>query len=387
MDKQNRIFVGGIPVRVDKKVIVDFFGQYGKILHCKIKKNSKTGRSLGYAYLTFENPQATKALINRQIEFYGRICECKQVFKKEQLKDELLKEKKRKLLVYKLDPTVTNTELKNLFESLTSISHAYVVKDPDSDLNLGYGYVVFHDEEAVETFRKLKLVVTLKGKRILYTNQSHLPPKKSKLSVDSNSVEEEENSKPSQLLDSEFSESQEISRRSMQGHNSPIVIRHSHGNSMKSNQMPAAQRQKPQQTGQSSIVSDLAEAGDSIYHGNSISGTTSHLKFTNGHHAHLQGHVLERENGTNGIRHQTTADKDNTGYTQTTKISSKQGGWAQLPDKYRINHKSGVLADVLRACPYLNHNPENYKFNYISRGRALTRPAHNHIFEITNALT
>lgn len=387
MEKQNRIFVGGIPVRVDKKVIVDFFSQYGKILHCKIKKNSKTGRSLGYAYLTFESPQSTKALINQQIEFFGRICECKQVFKKEQLKEELHKEKKRKLLVYKIDPTVTNTELKNLFESLTSISHAYVVKDPDSDLNLGYGYVVFHDEEAVENFRKLKLVVTLKGKRILYTNKSHLPPKKSKLNNDSNSVQEDENSRLSQLLDSEFSESYDFSRPSEHGKTLPMLFKLSNGNSKKSNQMPAAQRQQPKQTGQSSIVSDLAEAGDSIYHGNSISGTTSNLKFSNGCHTLLQGQVLEKENGTNGIRHQTTAEKDNTGYTQTTKISSKQGGWAQLPDKYRVNLRSGVLADVLRACPYLNHSPENYKFNYISKGRALAHSVQHHIFEITNRLT
>lgn len=96
MEGQNRIFVGGIPVRVEKTAIVDFFSQFGRIRHCKIKKNSKTGRSLGYAYITFEDSQATKQLLNKQIEFCGCICEFKSVFKKDELKDKITKDELKK---------------------------------------------------------------------------------------------------------------------------------------------------------------------------------------------------------------------------------------------------------------------------------------------------
>jgi RNA recognition motif-containing protein len=178
MEGQNRIFVGGIPVRVEKITIVDFFSQFGRIRHCKIKKNSKTGRSLGYAYITFEESQATKQLLNKQIEFCGRICEFKPVFKKDELKDKITKDKLKKLLVYELDPATTNKELHDLFASLTSISHAYVVKDPNSHLNLGYGYVVFEDGEKVEEFCKRMLAISFLGKQIKYSNELHVPPKK-----------------------------------------------------------------------------------------------------------------------------------------------------------------------------------------------------------------
>lgn len=370
MDKQNRIFVGGIPVRVEKKEIVDFFSQFGKILHCKIKKNSKTGRSLGYAYLTFESSQSAVSLINRQIEFYGRICECKQVFKKDELKDELTKEKKKKLLVYMLDPTVTNLELKKLFESFTSISHAYVVKDPDSNLNLGYGYVVFQNETAAEDFRKLQLNVMLKGKQILFTNKSHLPPKKVKIGSDSISLIDGSNSKPSQIFDSDCSESNENGLHSQY----PSILK-----SKKSIHLARSSKHQTSMAGHFSIVSDLAEAGDTYYMGNSISGTYSHRNYFNGCQPHLLGHQIGRDFGNKGITNSPTYDKDNTGYTQTTKISSNQGGWAQLHSKLKLNIKQGRLADVLRACPYLNHTPDNYKFNYISGGRRRAPPSHHHI--------
>lgn len=378
MDKQNRIFVGGIPVRVDKKVIVDFFSQYGKILHCKIKKNSKTGRSLGYAYLTFENPQAVKILINQQIEFYGRICECKQVFKKEELKDELAKEKRKKLLVYQLDPTITNSELKKLFETFTSISHAYVVKDPDSELNLGYGYVVFHSEEAVNDFNQLKLNITLKGKQILYTNNSHLPPKRTKLGSNSGSFQENSNSRLSQFMDSEYSGSNSPNPQSLlesQLHNSKQP-----SNSKKSQayQKALVDRQWLSMEGHSSLVSELAEAGESLFQGNSVSEVYSYPKFFKDCQNQLQGQNLGREIGRNGKWSMTVIDKDNTGCTQTTKISSNQGGRAQLPPKFTLKAKRRILADVLRASPYLNNDLDNYKFNYIQKRRHHAPPV-NHI--------
>lgn len=180
MEANNRIFVGGIPVRVDKKTIVDFFGQFGKIKYCKIKKNSKTGRSLGYAYITFEDPNAIQTLVNRQIEFCGRICECKQVFRKTELREELAKEKRKKMLVYDLDLNITNTDLKDYFDKFATVSHAYVVKDPEGQNNKGFGYVVFNNEEDLNSFCEKKHNLILNNKPFKYSNEFHVPPKKKK---------------------------------------------------------------------------------------------------------------------------------------------------------------------------------------------------------------
>lgn len=180
MEPNSRVFVGGIPVRVEKKTIVDFFSQFGAIKYCKIKKNSKTGRSLGYAYITFEDPQVMLALVNRQIEFCGRICECKPVFKKNKLKEELAKEKRKKLLVYNIDPTITNVELQEYFEKLAEINYAFVVKDPENKFNKGYGYVVFNSEEELDAFFDKNPALLLNGKPFMSSNKLTVPPKKKK---------------------------------------------------------------------------------------------------------------------------------------------------------------------------------------------------------------
>ncbi len=178
MESENRVYVGGIPVRTEKETIVDFFSKFGAIKFCKLKKNSKTGRSLGYAYLTFQDAEVARALVNSQIEFCGRICECKPIYKKSELRSELAREKKRRLLVYEMDPTVTNEELQAEFESLASISHAYVVKEQDSPLNKGYGFVVFHSEEQLVAFVATRLEVKLRGAVVHISNELTLPPKK-----------------------------------------------------------------------------------------------------------------------------------------------------------------------------------------------------------------
>ena len=56
------------------------------------------------------------------------------------------------MLVYELDSRMSNEDLRACFESLTSISHAYVVKDSDNQLNKRYGFVVFHTEADLKAF-------------------------------------------------------------------------------------------------------------------------------------------------------------------------------------------------------------------------------------------
>jgi RNA recognition motif. (a.k.a. RRM, RBD, or RNP domain) len=178
MDNPSRVFVSGIPVRIEKQGIMDFFSQFGAIKYCKIKKNSKTGRSLGYAYITFEDSMIAQSLINKQIEFEGRICECREVVKKEELVQTMEEERKRKLLVYELHPKVTNEILSQYFSQLASISHAYVLKDTESEFNKGYGYVAFESQEALHEFVKRRPTLHLLGCQVRYSDHMKTPPKR-----------------------------------------------------------------------------------------------------------------------------------------------------------------------------------------------------------------
>lgn len=167
-DATKRIFVGGIPVRVERQQIIDFFSKYGPIKYCKLKKNSKTGRSVGYAYITFENELSALTLVNKQVEFFGRICECRQVLKNQELVEELEKEKKKRMCVWALDPQTNNSTLKQAFANLADISHAYVVKDTKIPKPKLTGVVIFNSEVEAQSFVQLRPEVWINGSRVKY---------------------------------------------------------------------------------------------------------------------------------------------------------------------------------------------------------------------------
>ena len=165
-----RVFIRGIPVRVEKSEIIEFFAQYGPIEHCKMKKNSKTKRSMGYACISFRDESVAQSLHGKAVNFQGRICECKPVLKEKELVEHLAFESKVKLFVFNLDIKWSSGELIDIFQNLAPISYAYVIKDSaNSDENKGYGFVVFQSiEDADEFCRNYKNVHYDTGKIIQY---------------------------------------------------------------------------------------------------------------------------------------------------------------------------------------------------------------------------
>lgn len=150
MDKSYKLFVGGLPVRVDKEVIVEFFTKYGTVLNCKLKKNQQTGRSLGFAYLNMKEKEAFDRLLNESVEFQGRVIEVKPVWKKKELGDKLEEEKRKKLFVSNLPMGITNEDLVDYFSQFGSIQNAFIIKDPETNQNKNYGYVIFKEVEDLE---------------------------------------------------------------------------------------------------------------------------------------------------------------------------------------------------------------------------------------------
>lgn len=68
-----QIYVGNLAYRIDEKELYDFFSRYGIVQTIRIVRNFKTGRSKGYAFITYEHKsQASKALMANGKDLYGR---------------------------------------------------------------------------------------------------------------------------------------------------------------------------------------------------------------------------------------------------------------------------------------------------------------------------
>ena len=163
----NKLFVSGIPVRLQKEEIVEHFSKYGKVVQCKMKKNSKTGRSLGYVHISFEDPAVYYQLVNTAVEFHGRVCECKPLLKKQELQTHLTQQQRLRLLVLNLNPLASNEDLFRAFRSFAPVAFAYVVREsPSSAFNKGLGCVVFASEQDLTAFVEADVKVSVLGKRV-----------------------------------------------------------------------------------------------------------------------------------------------------------------------------------------------------------------------------
>jgi RNA recognition motif-containing protein len=169
-----RVFVRGLPVRIEKEAIVEFFSQFGTVDHCKLKRNNKTKRSMGYACITFRDSQVAQSLIDRPLDFHGRVCECKPVLKTKDLEQHLTREKRLKVKLAGLDPKTTNQDLLQALSALTSFAYAYVVKEqPDCEENKGFGFVMFNNEQEVDAFCKNFRQLAVRGRKVQVASEEY----------------------------------------------------------------------------------------------------------------------------------------------------------------------------------------------------------------------
>ncbi|MGD9200887.1 MAG: RNA-binding protein, partial [Chitinispirillia bacterium] len=71
--QQNKLYVGNLSYSVDESQIKELFEAYGPIDRVTLIKDRNTGKSKGFAFVTFETEEdAEKALEQNGQEFTGR---------------------------------------------------------------------------------------------------------------------------------------------------------------------------------------------------------------------------------------------------------------------------------------------------------------------------
>jgi RNA-binding protein Musashi len=78
-----KIFVGGLSFNTDEKRLEEIFSVFGQIINIRIVRDQLTGRSKGFAFITFaenESVEKSKELDNQNID--GKYIGVKQAFNK-----------------------------------------------------------------------------------------------------------------------------------------------------------------------------------------------------------------------------------------------------------------------------------------------------------------
>lgn len=72
-ESNEQIYIGNLPYRTNERDLRKRFSEYGQISDVRIVKDRRTGRSKGYAFITFSNHrEAKKSLSEHGKELAGR---------------------------------------------------------------------------------------------------------------------------------------------------------------------------------------------------------------------------------------------------------------------------------------------------------------------------
>jgi len=150
MSKNLRVFIGGIAARSDFEDIEKYFTKIGNLESCKIKVNKKTGKCIGYGYITCSDQQTYDKIVNQKHSVNGKVIDCKPLLKKDKLAKMVQDERSKKLFVGNLDKTTKSEALLEYFKEYGTIQNAYIICHPGTEESRGFGFVHFEDRKSVD---------------------------------------------------------------------------------------------------------------------------------------------------------------------------------------------------------------------------------------------
>lgn len=168
---KGRVFVGGISWRTTDRDLRDYFGEFGAIKDCLVCKDQWTGKSRGFGFISFEDPEVAKTLISKTHNIGGRTVQVKSAVPKsnnvsrpEAPRIPAAGQTRTKLFVGGLHRGVANKEFRAYFEPYGQLTDAFVMYNMQSKRSRGFGFVTFVNEQAAH--RCLQERHTIRGKAV-----------------------------------------------------------------------------------------------------------------------------------------------------------------------------------------------------------------------------
>lgn len=137
------MFVGGLNWDTTDETLRNYFSEFGKVDACTIMRDA-SGRSRGFAFLTFEDPAAVNAVMVREHYLDGKIIDPKRAIPRQE------HSRTQKVFVGGLAPSVTNDSMRQFFSQFGKVIDATVMIDRDSSRSKGFGFVTFDEKTDVE---------------------------------------------------------------------------------------------------------------------------------------------------------------------------------------------------------------------------------------------
>lgn len=156
---EGKMFIGGLNWETTDESMKNYFSAFGEVLEVNVMRDTNTGRSRGFGFLTFKDAKSVTEVLKREHFLDGKIIDPKRAIPREE------QDKTAKIFVGGVGMDVTEDDFKNFFEQYGTVIDAQLMIDKDTGRPRGFGFVTFDDHAAVDKIVAEKFL-DLKGKSI-----------------------------------------------------------------------------------------------------------------------------------------------------------------------------------------------------------------------------
>ncbi|KAI8093710.1 uncharacterized protein BX664DRAFT_112921 [Halteromyces radiatus] len=152
--KKKKLFVGGLNWDTTDESMKEYFSKFGPVASCMVMRDTMTGQSRGFGFLTMENVEdVDKVLEVEEHHLDGKKIDPKRAVPKTD------QERCEKIFVGGISPEVNQDEFKEFFQKFGPIAEATLMVDRQTGRPRGFGFVTFEDAQSVDNALEAKDLV------------------------------------------------------------------------------------------------------------------------------------------------------------------------------------------------------------------------------------
>uniref|UniRef100_A0A0B7A3V0 RRM domain-containing protein n=2 Tax=Arion vulgaris TaxID=1028688 RepID=A0A0B7A3V0_9EUPU len=141
-DDDRKIFVGGLSWETTTKDLREYFEKYGEVTNCTLKTDLETRKSRGFGFVVFSASETVdKALAEKEHKLHGRTIDPKRANPRPVNK---------KVFVGRLDPGITEEEVKAYFETFGPVEKLELPFDKTKEQRRAFCFVEFKKFSAMK---------------------------------------------------------------------------------------------------------------------------------------------------------------------------------------------------------------------------------------------
>jgi RNA-binding protein Musashi len=154
-----KLFIGGCPPMMKIADLANLFVdqiRVGNFPQCQLVDVS-THKGFGFIVInkiSLANVEANLSTLN--LTFGDRTFNVKVAVDRKHSKDDIQRNKNKKLLVTNLTKKITHVELQEYFSKFGKLDRAYVAYDPQTNAHKGFGFIIYEDLEVAQHVMRIQ---------------------------------------------------------------------------------------------------------------------------------------------------------------------------------------------------------------------------------------